>query len=597
MARDPSTSELSTPAAGKRVDVPLAAGEVVFRAPVPAHGGAALLLAIAERRLTGVLELATEVGRRVINLHSGLPVFAQSSLVSERLGTVGVRHGFFGRADVARALAAGKEQERELGQALIDIGVLDAPGLVALLSVQVRELVVASCGASVQRARLTAGPLSRDVMVLRLHPLTVAMSALAAFPHLEQERALVALGTQRLVARAPSPLVLSWLADLGYMGDLSTLANGEPTVQSLRSRLLARQRALAEKAFDPEPLRFASPAARLLLPARTPAAMADAVTLTLLLANAVTLMDTAVAVSGGDSDGASGVLGFTSDALLATLRAFASGAGLNESLAVASPPDGAADRAIEAYVHAPRDKTHAAAWAIWGPSIEVQDRSMPQELLRLYATLRTAPAAAAVLGVGGADSAEQIARAYALRKELLAAFLSPGATPHVQCRVAELTQRCDEAFEALRTGNPSLRTDSGPLASSAAGMTSPGRVSTPPAARGASSERAERLSASPRGDQSGSDSPPGSALDGLAGRVEALLRAGRHREVLGLLDSGKHKVLPFTLQLARAIAQRELARRRPQIGWILFALVLGAALGFALRHAGLGATLPRFFVR
>jgi hypothetical protein len=85
--------------------------ETVLRANLSGYGLGALLMSLATRGVTGQLSLVTDVGRRTVYLHSGLPVFAQSSLVAERLGAIGVRHGFFGREDVARALAHGRDQE------------------------------------------------------------------------------------------------------------------------------------------------------------------------------------------------------------------------------------------------------------------------------------------------------------------------------------------------------------------------------------------------------------------------------------------------------------------------------------------------------
>lgn len=573
--------------------------DTVLRFNVPGYGLGALLTSIAGRGLSGQLSLATDVGRRTIHLHSGLPVFAQSSLVSERLGAIGVRHGFFSREDVARALAHGREQELELGQGLLDLGVVDPPGLFALLGVQVREIIAAACGSAPQRARLTVGATSRDVMLLRLHPLTAVMMAVAALPAGERAKLLAELANRKLIAEPLPSIARDWLIDLGYLGELNALSHGELTMASLRTRLRARYRAGAEKIFDPGRSPFAAPGTRELcvLPPSA-AGVADMVALTLLVSISTRLVPTEEPPASADeplANTASGLQGW-----LARASALGTDA---ELLPYGASPGSPADRAIERYLRGERERTLALGTAVWGPSVEAGDGAMPHELQRLYVTLRSHPSAAAVLGVGPADSSDGWMQGYARRTELLASLVGGDASSLVRCRVAELRRRCDDALDALVSGTQFARAST-LSTSSLAGVSSPGvamaagagRPSTAPvnAARPSTAppggaRDVRPASQAPRGQEPsrrpGAEPDPRSALDALTSRVEGLMRAGNWGEVQRVLAHADQP-LSFTLQLARAMAQRELSskQRRRIVLPALLAFVIGVLVGVAVRH-------------
>jgi hypothetical protein len=220
--------------------------------------------------------------------------------------------------------------------------------------------------------------------------------------------------------------------------------------------------------------------------------------------------------------------------------------------------------------------------------------------MRAYVTLRTEPSPALVLGTAPGERSELIAQAHARRTELVAPFMRAGVAAHVRCRALELQRRFDDARQALLAGRTSLRPPEAPGGSASLGvLTSPGRVSSPALPRG--SERGERASVPPRSDRASfapRTEPPREApgFEALATRVDALLRAGHYREVAELLDPQKQTAtLPFALQLARAIAQRELGAGRPSWGRVLLLIALALLAGFLLRHAGIGAELPRMF--
>jgi hypothetical protein len=586
VSREPLHDD-ATRAADDRASLDSPGPDTVLRVNVPGYGLGALLMSIASRGLSGQLSLVTDVGRRTIHLHSGLPVFAQSSLVSERLGAVGVRHGFFTREDVARALAHGREQELELGQGLLDLGVVDPARLFALLGVQVREIIAAACGSAPQRARLSTGNTSRDVMMLRLHPLTAVLMAISALPAVERAKLLAELASERLVAEPLPSIARDWLIDLGYLGELNALSHGELTLASLRTRLRARYRAGAEKVFDPSRSPFAAPGSRELcvLPPSA-GGVADMVALTLLVSISMRLVATSRHAAGAEEP-----LANTASGLHAWLARASEHGTDAELLPYGAPPTAPADRAIERYLRGERERSLALASAVWGPSVEASDPAMPYELLRLYVTLRSHPSAAAVLGVALDEGADGWMQGYARRSELLSSLAGPDASSLVRCRVAELRRRCDDALDSLVSGTQLARPSAMPT-SSLAGVSSPGSAAAPTAAResrqpGQAARESRHPSQAPRNTEPSrrpAEPDPRANADALVSRVEGLMRAGHWGDVQRVLSAPSAQPLSFTLQLARAMAQRELSRKRTLVAPALLLLVLGVVAGVLLRH-------------
>jgi hypothetical protein len=557
--------------------------DVLLRTLVPPYRLGEVLLRIAELKLTGRLSLSSDMGKRTVYFHSGFPVFSESSLFGERLGAIGVRHGLLGRDDVARGLTYARERSCGLGQALLETECIDGAGLFALLGLQLREVVAASCGGEPLRARFQGGRAALDgVVILRLHPLTAVLAAVAAMPSADQDRLLQAVATRRVLP-APIPAVArQWLADLGYLGELDRLTLGDPTASGMRSRLLARQRPGAEKCFDPESVPFCLPGARAEGPRPNAAKAADLATLTLLMTGALKLAEPAARDAGRRASEPAQPNVDDASALQLSLE----GAAGHPLAEIRSASNGLADtevdRMLEAYLLADRGRTLAGAAAVWGPSVEAGDASVPAELMRLYLTLKPEKRAHVVLGAVASASAEQIMQAYARRAALLASIDRPNAGPHLHCRAAELARAFDDALEKLVPGAV-------PISSS-----------RPPQAGAGTSDHAasaQELSAS-------MPSPPlgqRPAAEALPAKIEALMRAGNWRAVLDTLEGGHgpDPTLPFTLKLAHAMAQRELlGRPRAARRTLVLAFLLGVAAGVALQHfAGSSALLERPWLR
>ncbi len=538
--------------------------DVLLRTVVPPYRLGEMLLQIAELRLDGRLALVTDMGRRTIYFHSGLPVFSESSLFGERLGALGVRHGLLARHDVARALSYARDRGCGIGQALLENERIDSAGLFALLGVQLREVVAASCGGEPLRARFQAGRAGPDgVVILKLHPLTAVLNTLTLMPDEEQDRLLSAVGGRPVLGTPIPATAREWLTDLGYLGELDRLTLGTPTVSGMRSRLLARHRPGAEKCFDPDAVPYSLPGPRAAARPSAPK-VADLATLTLLMTGALKLGEPLQRTGSGLERDAPASANGASNPQISLASAAAS------PLAEIRPgPNGAppseVDRMIEAYLFAERDRALAAAAAVWGPSVEASDASVPVELMRLYLTLKPEKRPAVVLGVEASAPPEQILQAYARRAALLATIDRPNAGPHLRCRAAELARCFELALEKLVPGASAgaLSPEAG-----AADSTPPAPASVPPPAR------------------SQSQPPPAAAARGSAeasaAKVEALMRAGNWRGVLDTIE-GPDASLPFTLRLARAMAQRELqGQTKPRPTRTLFKVALGFTLGLAL---------------
>jgi hypothetical protein len=571
-----------------------AAGDVALRALIPPYRLGEVLLRLAEQRSTGRLALASDMGRRTIHILRGFPVFIESTLFGERLGAIAVRYGLCGREDVARALAHARESGSGLGKALLELDFLDAPRLLALLGVQLREGVAAACSSAPQRARFQHGTTAlREVVVMRLHPMTAVLSAVTGLPAAEQVKLVRALGPQRVLAGTLPALAREWLADLGYLGDVDRLCEGDPTVDMVKSRLLARHRPGAERCFDADASAFSLPGARASNGRATPAASTDLVALCLLLSGSVKLAADAsrtLANASGEH------LANTADGVQAALgQAFDQPPVVARSSMVPPTPDGPVERAIEDYLCAKRERTLAGAAAVWGPSVEAADPTLHGELLQHYLTLKSEKRAPLVLDVNAGAGPEQVLQAYARRTAWVSSIVQNDASAHTKLRAAELAQCFDDALERIVPSGASppppnmIKTsDSDPAPTTSV---RPRRDPTP-LPRGRASVPPPRASAAPAtsavtsASEVAAPAAPSLLPDALVSKIEALLRAGNWQGVLDTFDPNvPDSALPFTVRLARAMASRELAARRQRRSvWpLILVFVLGGALGAAAR--------------
>lgn len=99
---------------------------------------AAWLVAAAEQRATGVLTLARAKLRKAVYLETGAPVYVDSNLRHEALGSYLVETGVIDEAQLERALRAAQRDKCRLGEALVALRALDAEALKQALAAQVQ---------------------------------------------------------------------------------------------------------------------------------------------------------------------------------------------------------------------------------------------------------------------------------------------------------------------------------------------------------------------------------------------------------------------------------------------------------------------------
>lgn len=121
-ARAPMSIALGRPWQGELGTVPLAAW----------------LVAAAEQRATGVLTLARAKLRKVVYLETGSPVYVDSNLRHEALGSYLVETGVIDEAQLEQALRAAKRDKCRLGEALVAQRALEAEALKQALAAQVQ---------------------------------------------------------------------------------------------------------------------------------------------------------------------------------------------------------------------------------------------------------------------------------------------------------------------------------------------------------------------------------------------------------------------------------------------------------------------------
>jgi hypothetical protein len=198
-----------------------------------------LLVAIEARWLTGRLTITRPGMEREIAFVRGLPVHARSSVLSERLGAVAVRRGVLSEPQVEHAVDVARARGLMLGAALLELGLLDAEGLMRLLAAQLLEQLSAACNAGATHVRFVS-----DREVARRHPLqrmssmTALLHAVAIMTEVDIASVLSELATQPLEPEVQAP-VERFLADLQLTEAVPLRGGSIDSVGTLREKLRA----------------------------------------------------------------------------------------------------------------------------------------------------------------------------------------------------------------------------------------------------------------------------------------------------------------------------------------------------------------------
>ncbi|HEX2677470.1 MAG TPA: hypothetical protein VHM19_12540 [Polyangiales bacterium] len=211
-----------------------APASVAFDLQLGANELPALLVALAEHWLSGVLLLGSGDSARELSFVRGLPVWSRSSLLRERLGSVIARAGLASSPEIEAALDAARVSGERLGEALLARGTLDGKALFSALSAQLIEQLVGACAESSCRARFVLGPPPLSC-TLRLHPLTALLAAAEALSGGEVTEALQANAERSLPASNLPRSIARFLQDLG-VSEPAALLDGV-RVSELSARL------------------------------------------------------------------------------------------------------------------------------------------------------------------------------------------------------------------------------------------------------------------------------------------------------------------------------------------------------------------------
>jgi hypothetical protein len=351
-----------------------------------------LLVAISTRWLSGRLLLTRPGTEREISFVRGVPVYARSSVLTERVGAIGIRRGLFNETQLEQALDLAHARGLRLGEALLELGALDAPRLYSVLSAQLLEQLVAACNAGACQARfmLDHSQALRGSL-LRLSPLTALLHAVQQTPIEDVERVLDELAERALATQALPRVVEQWLIDL-QLPDAAKLAVQANNVRALRASV-----------------REALPANDVL-----PRVSADAITLALLRSGAFSM---------------SGRTSMVPNDLRAGIRTL-------------SPPSIAS--AVVRCAHNSFDD--------WGVSAFAQARTPLEQSIDEYLHGKRAPLAARAAALLGpeADCDEAHAEVYALYLRAVGGPRSYGGFPATgSTTLVELRGRCHELLKRL----------------------------------------------------------------------------------------------------------------------------------------------------
>lgn len=205
----------------------------------PAHRGdlattsvPRLLAAFHHAGSSGLLRLDRGPVTKVVHLVDGRPVYAASNLAGDRLLTFGVRRGLVRREDAEAALRLARDEQRRVGELLVELGVLDRPALRRLVLDQVRAILWSTFA-------WTEGTYEIKTAVARAHPVTLDLGLAAlVLEGLRRAVPLVALREavpdDRRLAPAPAPFVP--LEDVPLSGEDASLvaqADGLKSVADL----------------------------------------------------------------------------------------------------------------------------------------------------------------------------------------------------------------------------------------------------------------------------------------------------------------------------------------------------------------------------
>ncbi|HKP60400.1 MAG TPA: hypothetical protein VJV78_26925 [Polyangiales bacterium] len=551
--------------------------ERVWDAPVASLELGPLLLAVSQRWLTGRLTLHSQSWERELHFVRGSIVASRSSMYAERLGQVALRAGLLTQPQLDSALDHSRSSERRLGEALLDLGILDGQKLFIALCAQLMEQVAVACnnGACHARFVLDEGVIGNQ-LALRLHPITALLHAVRRTPKEDIARVLDQLADRQLAADGVPETVLGWLASAG-VSEPAKLLGSIGTVRHLRDRL--RERLGKPDEMD-----------------------SDAVVLALLRVGACKLPGRASLVP---SDLRTGMSTLAPPSVASAVVRCARASFENWPISALGQARTPFEQTLDAYLSGSRP-----AESLRGPAAEVSevDAELLAQSIRAAGNQQRRPGA--WLPLAPTASAREVRLACHAALVRLDERDETFTRPIDRLRSAELRRQLERSLRMLDAGSAPEAAASAPTAKSPSGETKPAAVSkvthagdpvllsqVEPLIQAGRWQELRNLLASQ--DEDPSNLPPAFALlyaialKEVAGDEQTPSHArGNAAEALGIAAVSEMLSVPAHSATALVVAKRALRRRpiewtrkasgRASLFFVLLALLCGAGVGLFL---------------
>lgn len=369
-----------------------------------------LLIWLHDRHETGVLLLQAEGYEREIALILGVPVHARSTQPSERLGAIAVKQGLIQPDQLDAALTHARACGTLLGKALIELGLIEAPALFALLARQTREQLEAACAAGPFKARFRPDPrIPEQLDLYPVHPMAALLGAASRVPAAVLASTLDRAAGRGIAEHARSEAITGWLRSLGLVIDAKAA-----TVGALRTAIAAQL---------------------------APSGQAQADALVLALVAAGTRVGEATRAPGA----APSLPPPVGASLMRVLDARAPyKQPLHHAPELGSPRDDW-QRALHATLLAPVPGDASDALVVKGP----EDEAISDPLRALYVLHKIGRDPFETIGVGHAASQAEIDLAYCARLEALDSSSAASTAATTALRKVELRRAFDRAHAVL----------------------------------------------------------------------------------------------------------------------------------------------------
>ena len=204
-----------------------AASAASFACDIAAAQLGQALLWLLDRRATGVLLLQAEGYEREISFVLGMPAHTRSTQPSERLGAIALKQGLVQPDQLDAALTHARASGLPLGKAMIDLSLIDASKLFALLARQTREQVEAACTGGPYKARFRHDHrIPEQLDLYPMHPMSALLGAASRVSPSVLSSALDRAANRAVIEHSGSGALASWLGAIGVTVDRKALSLG-----------------------------------------------------------------------------------------------------------------------------------------------------------------------------------------------------------------------------------------------------------------------------------------------------------------------------------------------------------------------------------